>query len=201
MTLPHFQTRLTKLSCQLSIDSGAGPVVRPSNISVLAQSNHGLNGEGHSGLALSNSLVLGVVRDVGRTMEKLADSVATVSSDNAAVVLLGMLLNNVTKFSDQSAGLNGLDRLIQALSCRLNHTNSIGVGLGLVSNVISLVQIGVVSFMVQGNIDVENIAIKQNALVRNTVADDFVNGRAARLGEVVVVQRRGVGLGRVSHHR
>jgi len=201
MTLPHFQMRLTKLSCQLSIDSSAGPVVRPSNISVLAQSNHGLNGEGHPGLALSNSLVLGVVRDVGRTMEKLADSVATVSSDNAAVVLLGMLLNNVTKFSDQSAGLNGLDRLIQALSCRLNHTNSIGVGLGFVSNVISLVQIGVVSFMVQGNIDVENITVKQNALVRNTVADDFVNGRAARLGEVVVVQRRGVGLGRVSHHR
>lgn len=159
MSLPHFQRRLTKLSCQLAIDSGAGPVVRPSNISVLAQSNHGLNSKGHSGLALSNSLVLGIVRDVGRAMEKLADSVATVSSDHATVVLLGVLLDNVTKLSDQSAGLNGLDRLIQALSCRLNHTNSVGVGLGLVSDVICLVQIGVVSFMVQGNIDVENITV------------------------------------------
>jgi len=159
MSLPHFQGRLTKLSCQLAIDSGAGPVVRPSNISVLAQSNHGLNSKGHSGLALSNSLVLGIVRDVGRAMEKLADSVATVSSDHATVVLLGVLLDNVTKLSDQSAGLNGLDGLIQALSCRLNHTNSVGVGLGLVSNVICLVQIGVVSFVVQGNVDVENITV------------------------------------------
>jgi hypothetical protein len=92
-------------------------------------------------------------------MEKLADSVATVSSDHATVVLLGVLLDNVTKLSDQSAGLNGLDGLIQALSCRLNHTNSVGVGLGLVSNVICLVQIGVVSFVVQGNIDVENITV------------------------------------------
>lgn len=159
MSLPHFQRRLTKLSCQLAIDGGAGPVIRPGDISILAQSNHGLNSEGHPGLALSNSLVLGVVRDVGRAVEKLADSMATVSSDNAAVVLLGVLLNNVTEFSDQSAGLNGLDRLIQALSCRLNHTNSVGIGLGLVSNVIRLVQIGVVPFVVQGNVDVENVTV------------------------------------------
>jgi hypothetical protein len=49
-----------------------------------------------------------------------------------------------------------------------------------------------VSLVVQRNIDVENIAIEEDTLVRNTVADDLVNGCTARLGKVVVVQRRGV---------
>ena len=127
-------------------------------------------------------------------MEELADSVATVSSNDTAVVLLGVLLDNVTKFSDQGARLHSLDGLVQTLSRGFNHANSIGIGLGLVTNVVGLVQVGVVSLVIQGNIDVENIAVQQNTLIRDTVADDFVNRCTARLGEVVVVQRRRVRL-------
>lgn len=45
-------------------------------------------------------------------MEKLADSMTTVSSNDTAVVLLGVLLDNVTKFSDQGARLHSLDGLV-----------------------------------------------------------------------------------------
>jgi hypothetical protein len=109
MLLPRFQTQLTELGRHLAINSGAGPVVGPSDISVLAQRNHGLNSKGQARLALANSLVLGVVRNVRRAVEKLANSMTTVGSDNTAVVLLGVLLDNVTEFADQGTGLDGLD--------------------------------------------------------------------------------------------
>lgn len=170
---------LTKLSCQLAVNGCAGPVVRPRNVSVLAQGNHGLDSKGHSRLAFADCLVLGVVGDVGRAVEQLADSVAAVGSDDTAVSLLGVLLDNVSKLSDESTGLHSLNRLFQALSCRLDDTDGVGVRLSSVANVVCLVQIGMVAFVVEGNIDVENIAVEENTLIRNTVADDFVDGCTA----------------------
>lgn len=204
ISLCHFhapKVQLTKLSSHLAINSSACPVIGPGDISVLSKSNHGLNSKSHTRLALADSLVLGVVRDVRRAVEKLANSVATVGSNNTAVVLLGVLLDNVAKLSDQCTRLDSLDGLIQALSRCLNHANGIRVSLGLVTNVVSLVQVGVISLVIQRNIDVEDIAVEENTLIRNAVADDFVDGCTARLWEVVVVQWRGVRLSRCQYSR
>lgn len=170
---------LTKLSRQLSVNGCAGPVVRPRNVSVLAQRNHGLDSKGHSRLAFADCLVLGVVWDIGRAVEQLADSVAAVGSDDTAVLLLGVLLDDVSKLPDQGTGLHSLDGLFQALSCRLDDTDGVRVRLGPVTNVVCLVQIGVVAFVVEGNVDVENIAVEENTLIGDTVADDFVDGCTA----------------------
>jgi hypothetical protein len=169
----------TELSCLLSVNGCAGPVIGPSNVSVLAQSNHGLNGKGHSNLALANSLVLGVVWDVGRAVEELSDAVAAVRSNDAAVLLLCNLFDNVSKFSDQDARLDGLDSLVKRLTCCLHYSYTVGIGLGPVANVVCLVEIGVVSTVVQADVDVEDITVEENALIGNAVADDFVDGSTA----------------------
>lgn len=169
----------TKLGCFLSVNGCAGPVIGPSNVPVLAQSNHGLNGKGHSNLALAHSLVLGIVRDIGRAVEELSDAVAAVRSNYAAVFLLCNLLDNVSKLSDQDARLDGLDGLVERLTCCLHHSYAVGIGLGPVANVVCLVEIGVVSTMVQADVDVEDIAVEENALIGNAVADDFVDRSTA----------------------
>lgn len=185
---------LTKLRRAHTIDRSAGPVVGPCNIAVLAESNHGLNGKGHTSLAFANRLVLGIMRNVGRAMEELVDTVTAVCSDDTALLLRSVLLDNVAKLADQNAGLNSLDRLFQALTRGLNNANIVSVRLGLLADIVRLVQIGMVAFVIQCNINVENITVNENALVGDTVANDFVNGGTARLGEVVVVERRRVGL-------
>lgn len=169
----------TELGCSLSVNGCAGPVIGPSNVSVLAHSNHRLNGKGHSNLALAHSLVLGIVRDVGRAVEELSDAVAAVRSNYAAVLLLCNLFDNVSKLSDQDARLDSLDGLVERLTCCLHYSYAVGIGLGPVANVVCLVKIGVVSTMVQADVDVEDIAVEENALIGNTVADDFVDGRTA----------------------
>lgn len=48
------------------------------------------------------------------------------------------------------------------------------------------------SFVVERNVDVQNIPVLEDSMVRNSVADDFIYRCADRFGEVVVVQRRGI---------
>ena len=48
--------------------------------------------------------------------------------------------------------------------------------------------------MIQSHIQVNDVAVEEDALIRNTVADNLIDGRAYRLGEMVVIQRRRVGL-------
>lgn len=43
------------------------------------------------------------------------------------------------------------------------------------------------SAVVEGDVNVEDVPILEDTLVRNTVANDFVGRRADRLGEVAVV--------------
>lgn len=134
------------------------------------------------------------MRNVGRAVEKLANTVATVRSDDAAVLCLGVLLDDVAELADQDTGLDSLDGLVKTLTRCLYHTHTVGVRLGLVADIVRLVEVGMVTLVVERNVDVEDVAIKQNSLIRNAVADDLVNRCAARLGEVVVVQRRRIRL-------
>lgn len=119
------------------------------------------------------------MRDVGRAVEELSDAVATVGSNYAAVLLLCNLFNDVSKLSDQDTRLDSLDGLVKRLTCRLHYSYAVGIGLGPVANVVCFVKIGVISTMVQADVDVEDITIEENALIGNTVADNFVDGSAA----------------------
>lgn len=52
--------------------------------------------------------------------------------------------------------------------------------------------------MVDGDIDVENVAVFEYSLVRDAVANDLVQRRAYGLGEVAVVEGRWVRLLRLT---
>lgn len=180
-------TGRTELGCELAVNGCARPVVGPCHIPILAERNHGLNREGHARLALSDRLVLGVMGDVGRTVEYRVDAVADICSDDAAVLGLGVGLNGIAKVAEQGARLHQLDGLVEALASRLDHTNSIRVRLGSVADVVCLVEIAVVALVVERDVEVDDVAVEEYALVGNAVADDLVQRGTDRLGEVVVV--------------
>jgi hypothetical protein len=62
------------------------------------------------------------------------------------------------------------------------------------ADVVGLVQVAVEAAVVEGYVDVEDVAVLEGALVRDAVADDFVGGGADGFGEVAVVEGGGVGL-------
>lgn len=159
----------------LAINGGAGPVVRPCDVPVLAQRDHRLDGECHARFAFTDGLVLGIMRHVGRAVEELVDAVATVRADDTAVLLLGVLLNDIAKLPYQDARLDRLDGLFEALARGLDDSHVVRVRLCLVTNVVRLVEIGMVAFVVERDVNVENVAIDKYALIGNAVADDFVD--------------------------
>jgi len=73
--------------------------------------DHRLDGKTHARLRLSNRLVLGIVRNIGRAMEELIDAVTAVCPDDAAVFALCVLLDNVAILAEECARLDDVDSL------------------------------------------------------------------------------------------
>lgn len=128
------------------------------------------------------------MRHVGRAVEQSVDAVAAICPNDTAVLLLCHLLDDVTELADENTWLHSLDSLVKALARCLYDAHILGVSLGLVADVVRLVEVGMVSFVVEGNVDVEDVTVKQEALIGDTVADDLVGRSTAGLWKVVVVQ-------------
>jgi len=165
----------TELRSLLAVNRGARPVIRPCDVPVLAQRNHGLDCEGHARLALAHRLILGVVWNIGRAVEHLVDAVADISPDDAAVLGLGVGLDDVAKLAEQSAGLYQLDGLVQTLTRSLDNANSVGIRLRPITNVVCLVQITVEALVVESHVEVDDVSVQQDPFIGNAVANDLVD--------------------------
>lgn len=166
---------MLELGGEGSVGRGAGPVIGPGTIAVGTLVDHGLDCEAHTGLGNTDGLVLRVVRNVRSAVEQLVDTVTAVALDHTAVPGLGVLLDHIARVAEQHARLHQLNRLVQALTRRLNHAHRIGVGLGLVTDIVGLVDVSVETVVIQSNVNVDNVAVLEGSLVGNTMADNLVD--------------------------
>ena len=113
---------------------------------------------------------------------------STVRPDYTTVLALCVLLDHVAVLTEECAGLDDLDSLVQAFSRCLCNAYSIGVCQRLVSNIVCLVQVAVKAVVVQCDVDVEDITVSEYSLIRNTVANDFVYRRTYGFGEMAIVE-------------
>lgn len=139
----------TELGSSFTIDRRASPIIWPSDVPILPQRNHWLNGKCHTRLTLTNGLVLCIVRDIWGTVKKFVDAMAAVCSNDTAVLLLGMLFDDVAKLADENTWFDCLYGFLETFSSRFYDPNIVRIGLGLVPNIVCLVQIGMITFVVQ----------------------------------------------------
>lgn len=129
------------------------------------------------------------MRDVRCTVEKCVDAMSTVRLHGAAVFALRVLLNHSTIILESRAGLRNLNRFVKAFSGCLDYAHRVRIGERLVANIIGFVDVSVISTVVESNVDIDNVTILEDALVRDAVADTLVHRRADGFGEVAVVER------------
>lgn len=98
-----------------------------------------------------------------------------VCSNNATVLRLRMFFDDITKFPNENARLHRLDSLFKTFAGCLNNSNIVWISFGFIANIVRLVQIGMVTLVVERNIDVQDIAIDERSLIGNTVANNFVD--------------------------
>lgn len=97
---------LLELGRALAVLSDGSPVVGPHLILPGALVDHGLDGEDVSNLHDTDGLVAGIVGNVRGAVEEAVDAVAAVGLHNRESFALGVLLNDISKISVQSTGLN-----------------------------------------------------------------------------------------------
>ena len=83
-----------------------------------------------------------------RRVELGIDAMTSPCRNNTTVFRLGVCLDGLTKVSERSAGFHELNSLFQALPCRLNYSDRMWVCLGSIADVISLVEVSVMTVVI-----------------------------------------------------
>lgn len=125
-------------------------------------------------------------------MEQGVDAVTAIGLDGVAVPALGELLDDGAVVLESGAGLCNGDGRVETVAGGFDYADGFWVGQGFVADVVGLVDVAVEAVVVEGHVDVDNVAVDKGTLIGDTVADGLVDASADGLGEVVVVEWGGV---------
>lgn len=81
-------------------------------------------------------------------MEERVDAVPAICPNDATILALRMLFDNISVLTEESAWFDNLDRFGKALSCCFDNTHGIWVRHCFVSDVVCLVKIAVESIVI-----------------------------------------------------
>lgn len=87
-------------------------------------------------------------------------------------------MNDTTDLAVGNAGSAYGDGCIETFACDTDEFHGVGVRFGFGTNREGGVEIAVVAFVEEGDVDVEDIAVVEWTLIRDAVADHFVDGAA-----------------------
>lgn len=107
-------------------------------------------------------------------MEFRVDTVAAPSLDDDQTPRGCVLFDDLAKLPNRHTRFDDLNGHVQGLPRRFDESDRVRIRFGLVANVVGFVQVGMISAVVQRNIEVENVAIKKNSLIRNAVAYNLI---------------------------
>lgn len=119
---------------------------------------------------------------------------SAVSFDDAAASTLGVFFNHAARVAEGHAWFDELDGFVEAFTGGFDDADGGRIGAGKGAYVVCFVEVAVEAVVVEGDVEVDDVAFEEDALVRDAVADYFVDGGADRFREVDVVEAGRVGL-------
>jgi hypothetical protein len=123
-------------------------------------------------------------------VEEPANAMAAEIAHNRAALAFRITLDGVADIAHVAARTNGGDAAHQTLVGDLDQ--ALGRALQMAGG-IHAARIAVPAVEDEGHVDVDDVALAERLLVRDAVADDVVDGGAARFPVAAVVQRGGQG--------
>ena len=119
---------------------------------------------------------------------------SAVRFDDAAALALGVFFNHAAGVAEGHAWFDELDGFVEAFAGGFDDADGGRIRAGKGAHVVCFVEVAVEAVVVEGDVEVNDVAFEEDALVWDAVADDFVNGGADGFGEVDVVEGGGIGL-------
>ena len=119
---------------------------------------------------------------------------SAVCFDDAAASTLGVFFNHGARVAEGHARFDELDGFVEAFARGFDDADGGRIRAGKWAYIICFVEVAVEAVVVEGDVEVYDVAFEEDALVGDAVADYFVDGGADGFGEVNVVEAGGVGL-------
>ena len=120
-------------------------------------------------------------------MEEIVDAVAAVCFNDAAVLAFSVFFDDGARVAEGHARFDEGDGLVEAFAGGFDDADGGGVGAGEGADVVGFVEVAVEAGVVEGDVEVDDVAFEEETLVGDAVADYFVDGGADGFGEVDVV--------------
>lgn len=168
------------------INGDTGPVIGPRTITVAARADHWFDCETHARLRRAYRLVLRIMRDVGRAVEEGVDAVTAVRRDDGAIVRLSVLFDGVADAAEGEAGFHGFDGEAGTFARGFDEVDVRGCECCR-ADVVGFVEVAVVAAVVEGDVEVDDVTVEEDARVGDTVTYYFVDGGAEGFGEMLVI--------------
>jgi len=152
----------------------------------LAGIDHRLNRESHAGFEDMAGARATVVQDLRLFVKFPADPMATKFTDHGIALRFGMTLDCMADITQGYTGFGHVDPETQAV------IGSSGQSLGQnrrFADKEDLAGVTVVPILDDRDVDIDHVAGFESFLVRNTVADDMIDGGTDGLRETMVIQR------------
>ena len=112
---------------------------------------------------------------------------AAVCFDDAAVSAFGVFFDDGAGVAEGHAGFDEFDGFVEAFAGCFDDTHGGRVRACEGADVVGFVEVAVEAVVVEGDVEVDDVAFEEETLVGNAVADYFVDGCANGFGEVDVV--------------
>lgn len=82
-----------------------------------------------------------------------------ISADNGCSAGFRVGFNDGPRITELHPRFDNLDCVVEAFSRGLNYTDGVWIGFGFIPNVVCLVEIAMVTTVIEGNINVYNVAV------------------------------------------
>lgn len=112
---------------------------------------------------------------------------SAVCFDDAAVLTFGVFFDDGARVAEGHAGFDEGDGLVEAFAGGFDDADGGRVGARERADVVGFVEVAVEAGVVEGDVEVDDVAFEEETLVGDAVADYFVDGGADGFGEVDVV--------------
>jgi len=113
--------------------------------------------------------------------------VAAVRFNYATAFRFCVFFNNASRFAEEHTGFDDFDGFIEAFSGCFDDADGITVCKSFLSDIVGFVEVAVEATMVEADVEIDDVAVEEDTLIRNAMTDNFVDGGAEGFGEVDVV--------------
>src|SRR4051794_29539049 len=177
-----------ELGRERAVAGDGGPAVFEHLYVRAADVDHRLDGEDHARLELGAGAGTAGVDDLGAVVKDAADAVAAEIADDAIALAFGMALDRIGDVAEMVAGPGLFEAEHQAF---VGHVDQLASFQGYVPDEVHAAGIAVPAVENRRDVDVDDVAVLENLVARDAVADDMVDRDAAALGVAAVAERRG----------